>query len=184
MPELNPTDVQLQAYQGQANTAFPYYNLASNFQPLYGQIASGNQRNKCSGTTSDRRSRHTLTPYGGYGSEARSLHRYRLMAHRPRLWTGRTGWPAGATPTGMTLGGGAQLRSVARQFQVHQAAVGLIGYSPPQGSRIGFGETFNNPYADQFGPSQDPGEHPGTLSLNTTALGRLWSCGSARDSVS
>ena len=41
MPDLTPSQVQLQAYQGQADTAFPYYNLASNFQPLYGQIASG-----------------------------------------------------------------------------------------------------------------------------------------------
>ena len=47
---------------------------------------------------------------------------------------------------------------------------GFVGYSPPQGSRIGFGQEFNNPYANQAGPSQAAGAHPGTLSLNTTAM--------------
>ena len=81
------------------------------------------------------------------------------------------GGSVGATPPGSPqLGMAGQTPIGGAPVSSAPGGSGFVGYSPPQGSRIGFGEEFNNPYANQAGPSQAAGAHPGTLSLNTTAM--------------
>ena len=202
MPDLNPTQVQLQSYQGQADTAFPYYNLAANFQPLYGQLGLGLQQQQQFGYNTG--TGQPLSPYGGYvgmpdgqggyigmtSPYGTGPYPYQAGAMTSGGAPTQAGWmtsagggaPAmgptqvGGSPTATTPPGAPQL-AVAGQTPIGGAPVSsapggtpFVGYSPPQGSRIGFGETFNNPYANQVGPSQAAGSHPGTLSLNTTAM--------------
>ena len=171
MPDLSATDVLSQAYQGMANTVGPYFNISSIFQPAYGQTALGNQQQQMFGyNVGPGGSIGTpYTPYGGWVGGPQPTQASPYGAPAPAYGPAAPAGQPGATPTGMTLGGAGA--TPIGGAPVSSAPGGTQIYSPPQDTRIGFGQTFNNPYAGQFGPAQDPGYHPGTLSLNTTALG-------------
>ena len=171
MPDLSATDVLSQAYQGMANTVGPYFNISSIFQPAYGQTALGNQQQQMFGyNVGPGGSIGTpYTPYGGWVGGPQPTQASPYGAPAPAYGPAAPAGQPGAAPTGMTLGGSGA--TPIGGAPVSSAPGGTQIYSPPQDTRIGFGQTFNNPYAGQFGPAQDPGYHPGTLSLNTTALG-------------
>ena len=171
MPDLSATDVLSQAYQGMANTVGPYFNISSIFQPAYGQTALGNQQQQMFGyNVGPGGSIGTpYSPYGGWVGGPQPTQASPYGAPAPAYGPAAPAGQPGATPTGMTLGGAGA--TPIGGAPVSSAPGGTQIYSPPQDTRIGFGQTFNNPYAGQFGPAQDPGYHPGTLSLNTTALG-------------
>ena len=171
MPDLSATDVLSQAYQGMANTVGPYFNISSIFQPAYGQTALGNQQQQMFGyNVGPGGSIGTpYSPYGGWVGGPQPTQASPYGAPAPAYGPAAPAGQPGATPTGMTLGGAGA--TPIGGAPVPSAPGGTQIYSPPQDTRIGFGQTFNNPYAGQFGPAQDPGYHPGTLSLNTTALG-------------
>src|SRR5574338_863977 len=142
--QIDLLNTLLQAYQGQADTAGPYYNLYSIFGPAYGQVALDAQQQQMFG--------YNVGPNGGIGSSATPPSGCvgdPYYGVSPRLPPSSGGAPAtGGTPTA----GSASI------------------YSPPEGTRIGLGHEFMDPYAGQLGPSATPGYHPGVLGLNTTAL--------------
>ena len=124
MPDLSATDVLSQAYQGMANTVGPYFNISSIFQPAYGQTALGNQQQQMFGyNVGPGGSIGTpYSPYGGWVGGPQPTQASPYGAPAPAYGPAAPAGQPGATPTGMTLGGAAQRRLVARQFQAHLAA--------------------------------------------------------------
>jgi hypothetical protein len=204
---LSPSDIFKQAYTGQAETAYPYYQLSSIFQPKSGQVALGLGQQQQFGY--DASTGQPLSPYGGYVGMPDGQGGYIGMtspygsgpypyAAQASGGSPTMGAPASPYQAGwMTSGGGgpamgpaapggyaggtvppgAPQLGVTGATPIGGAPVssapggsGFVGYSPPQDQRIGFGQTFDNPYVGQTGPSQSAGAHPGTLSLNTTAM--------------
>jgi hypothetical protein len=147
----------LQIQQGTSATAGPYANLAATLTPAYGQMGLSNLQQQMFGYDSPSGGGigTPATPPGGfYGSGAPAA-------------------PTGGPPVvGPVQGGapGAPLPTIGAPTASPNAPNQL--YSPPPDTRIGYGNTFDDPYAGGFAnsPAASPGHHPGLLDLNTTAL--------------
>ncbi len=167
MPTLDPSNTQLQTYQGVANTAGPYLNLANILQPAYGQLGLSNLQQQLFGYTTGQPGTigYPATPPGGFVGDPN----YGNYGGAPTVGP----LQGGGAPTGIEPAAGS-FNPFLSGGSTGAGAPGNTVYSPDQGSLIGLGpdRTFNDPYAGMVGPAQaGPQYHPGVLGLNTTALG-------------
>ncbi len=164
---LDPTNTLLQTYQGIANTAGPYFNLASALQPGYGQLGLSNLQQQLFGYTTGQPGTigYPATPAGGFVGDPN----YGNYGGAPTVGPVQ----GGGTPTGIEPAAGS-FNPFLSGGSTGAGVPGITPYSPDQGSLIGLGpdRTFNDPYAGVVGPAQaGPQYHPGVLGMNTTALG-------------
>lgn len=166
IPNQNLTNQLSQIYQGIANTAGPYADLSGILGPLYGQQSLTNTQQGLFGYYGSGQPGGIGTPAGpGYSGQS----------------TGSFPVAGGGQPSSFPVAGG---QPSAGSFPTAGGATPTMGpgapsgggnslYSPPSGTLIGLGPSnaFNDPYAGQTQPSQSAGYHPGTLGLNTSALG-------------